>query len=195
MPRLDQRLGFTRYEADEAYKKALDAFKKKDMDTAIDAITAAIEALPNNSEYYAARGFMFYEDGEREKAREDFESALKCYRYEMLAHYGLGMLAYREALTIEEPAAWDVALQHFLTAHRADPARGETLYYLALVSYYKRDYPNAVSYMLRAQQAFEAAGDRRAKSHAEKWVKEFTRMANKTRELLTAVQNPLELPE
>ncbi len=193
MPRLDQRLGFTRYEADEAYKRALDAFKKRDMDAAIDGMNAAIEALPNNSEYYAARGFMYYEDGEHKKAHADFDESLKRYRYEMLAHYGLGMLAYREATQKDEPAAWDVALQHFLTAHRADPARAETLYYLALVYYHKRDYPNAVTYMLRAQEAFDAAGDRRSKSHADKWVKEFTRMVNKTRELLTAIQSPLEL--
>ncbi len=189
MPRLDQRLGLTRYEADEAYKRALDSYKGGDFDTAIDSITAAIDALPNHAEYYAARGFFNLEDGEDEKARDDFNAAIKRYKYEMLAHYGLGMLAYKQAAKSTDAADWDEALKHFSTAARIDSQRAETLYYLALVYYHRRDYPNAVQYMLSAQTAFEAAGDRR-KSSADKWVREFTRMVERTRGLLSAAQQP-----
>jgi len=189
MPRLDQRLGLTRYEADEAYKRALDSYKGGDFDTAIDSITAAIDALPNHAEYYAARGFFNLEDGEDEKARDDFNAAIKRYKYEMLAHYGLGMLAYKQAAKSTDVADWDEALKHFSTAARIDSQRAETLYYLALVYYHRRDYPNAVQYMLSAQTAFEAAGDRR-KSSADKWVREFTRMVERTRGLLSAAQQP-----
>ena len=43
MPPINQRLGFTRFEADEYYKQALEAFKKNDFDNAIDAMKNAIE--------------------------------------------------------------------------------------------------------------------------------------------------------
>ncbi|MEP7292308.1 MAG: hypothetical protein ABI835_11020, partial [Chloroflexota bacterium] len=56
MPRINQQLGFTRYEADEYYKQALDAYQKGDLDAAVDAMKNAIAALPKKAEYYAARG-------------------------------------------------------------------------------------------------------------------------------------------
>jgi tetratricopeptide (TPR) repeat protein len=189
MPRLDQRLGLTRYEADEAYKHALDAYKSGAFDNAIDAITAAIDVLPNHAEYYAVRGFFNLEDGEDDLAQADFETALRRDKYEMLAHYGMGMLAYKRAQKSGDADQWDAALNHFTIALRIDPQRAETLYYLALVYYHRRDYPNAVQYMLSAQNAFEANGDRR-KSSADKWVREFTRLVERTRNLLAAAQQP-----
>ncbi|MFN8530050.1 MAG: tetratricopeptide repeat protein [Anaerolineae bacterium] len=194
MPRLEQRLGFTRYEADEAYKRALDAYKKADFDTAIDGMTAAIEALPRHAEYYAARGFLYFEDGEEDKARTDYEEAIRLFKYEMLAHYGLGMIAYRRAQKGEDAALWEEALKHFTTAYRIDPNRPETLYYLALVYYHKRDYPNAVRFMLNAQTAFDRTGDKR-KVNADKWVREFTRWVDRTRELLNAAGTPTGAPQ
>jgi tetratricopeptide (TPR) repeat protein len=176
MPALNQRLGFTRYEADEYYKRALEAYKKGQFDDAIDAMTDAIELLPTKSEYYAARGFFQLEDGARSEAEADFDQALKLYGYEMLAHYGRGMIAYKDK-------AWDEAVQHFTTAFRCDPQRGETLYYLALTYLQKQEPAAALNLMVKAQEAFEKANDKR-KSNAERWVRELGRLVEKSAALL-----------
>ena len=84
MPRIDQHLGFTRFAADEYYKQALEAFKKGDFDAAVDDMKNAIAALPRKAEYYAARGFMYLEDGVTQSALDDFDQALKIFPHEML---------------------------------------------------------------------------------------------------------------
>ncbi|MBC8170966.1 MAG: tetratricopeptide repeat protein [Anaerolineae bacterium] len=170
MARITQRLGLTRFEADEYYKKALAAYEKRSLDEALINLSDAINALPNNSEYYAARGFMYLEDGIDDKAAADFNQALKLYPYEMLAHYGLGVVAYREK-------RWEIALKHFLAAYQADPKRSETLYYLALVYYQQRDYASALQVMKQALDLLDAAGDKR-KIDAQKWVRVLEKLAN-----------------
>src|SRR5262245_6689331 len=132
MPRLNQHLGLTRFSADEHYKRALDSYQKGQFDDAVDAMTDAIEELPTKSEYFAARGYFYLEDGVRDKAQTDFERALKIYPYEMLAHYGLGLIAYKGK-------NFDEALEHFTKAYRSDPQRPETQYYLALVCHNRHD--------------------------------------------------------
>jgi Flp pilus assembly protein TadD len=165
MARLTQRLGLTRYEADEEYRMALEAFAKRRFDEAILHMDKAIEILPTKSEYFAARGFFYLEDGVKHKAQPDFEQALKLYRYEMLAHYGRGIIAY-------DDKNWDEALAHFTDAYRANPKRPETLYYLALVYHRKGNNEGARQLMEQAQAGFEAANDRR-KGDAGRWLKEF----------------------
>ena len=167
MPRINQRLGFTRFEADENYKHALDYFRKNDFDNAIDAMTRAIEALPTNAEYYAARGMMYLEDRVTQKALDDFETALSLFPYEMLAHYGRGIVAYQDK-------AWDAALEHFTAAYNANTSRPETLYYLALVYYHRREYASATNLMAQAHALFEKANDRR-KADAARWVRELSK--------------------
>ncbi|MDX2139984.1 MAG: tetratricopeptide repeat protein [Chloroflexota bacterium] len=171
MPSFNQRMGFSRYEADEYYRRALDAFKKRDFDAAIDAMNDAIELVPRKAEYVAARGFMYLEDGEQKKALEDFHSALVINRYEMLAHYGRGMIAYKDQ-------NWDEALAHFKDAYYADQQRPETLYYLGLVYIHKSDLANAINFLERARQAFEAGGDKR-RGDAERWLKDIQRTAQR----------------
>lgn len=168
---LNQRLGFTRYDADEYYRRALEAFRKGDFDSAIDAMTDAIEMLPTKSEYYAARGFFQLEDAAIKEAQADFEKALKLFPYEMLAHYGLGVIAYKAK-------DWDEALDRFTRAFRADQKRPETLYYLALVYWQKGEPANATNVMGQAQVAFEAAGDKR-KSHADRWLTALGKLVQK----------------
>jgi len=180
MARITQRLGFTRYEADEYYKQALDAYNKRRFDDAILNMDKAIERLPTKSEYYAARGFFYLEDGVKDKALADFEQALKIYRYEMLAHYGRGVIAYNDR-------NWDEALAHFSDAYRADPKRPETLYYLGILYHRKGNNEAAAQLMGQAQAAFEAANDRR-KTDAARWVKEFQK------QLETKGQAKLPLP-
>ncbi|MBC8099602.1 MAG: tetratricopeptide repeat protein [Armatimonadetes bacterium] len=173
MPRLTQRLGLTRYDADANYKKGLVAYEKRNLDEALINLSDAIEALPNNAEYYAARGYMYLEDGIEDKAEADFAQALKLYPYEMLAHYGRGVIAFREQ-------RWVDALAHFTKAYHADPKRAETLYYLALVLHRQADYAQALDIMKQAQTALEAANDRR-KNDAAKWVRVLEKVANAPR--------------
>lgn len=171
MARFTQKLGFSRYEADEYYRRALDAYKKGDFDSAVDAITDAINLLPDKSEYYAARGFFQVEDGAHAEALADFDQALRLYPYEMLAHYGRGMIAYKNK-------DWDAALAHFTMAQRIDPQRPETLYYLALAHYHRGDLASAINTMGQAQAAFERANDKR-KADVARWLREFQRMIEK----------------
>jgi tetratricopeptide (TPR) repeat protein len=169
MPRIDQRLGFTRYEADEHYRNALNAYHKGDFDNAIESLNQAIDLLPTRSELYAARGFIYLEDGETQQAIEDFEDALKLYPYEMLAHYGMGMIAYHDG-------DWDKALEHFNRAYYADSKRPETNYYLGLVHYHKKQFARALELMTTAQAGLEAANHKQ-KNDAARWVRELTKLA------------------
>ncbi len=176
MPRINQQLGFTRFEADEYYKQALEAYGKGDFDAAVDAMKNAIAALPRKAEYYAARGIMYLEDGVTQSASDDFDEALRLFPHEMLAHYGRGVLAYRDK-------NWDEALQHFTAAYYVDQKRAETLYYLALTYYHKRDFASAANMMKLANERFEAADDKR-KADAAKWLRELAKLADKTAQLL-----------
>ncbi len=169
MARLVQRLGLTRYEADEHYKQALKAYHKHNMDAAILAMEEAIALLPSHAEYLAAKGFFYLEDGVLEKAMDDFEDALKLHPYETLAHFGLGVIAY-------QMKRWDEALKHFNDAYRSDPDRAETLYYLALVYHRKGENKQALVYMQQVQEILEAAADRR-RNDAARWVRQFEKMA------------------
>lgn len=180
MPALNQRLGFTRYDADQYYKQALEHYRKGKFDEAIDAMNSAIELLPTKSEYFAARGFFQLEDGARSEAEQDFAKSLKLYRYEMLAHYGQGVLAYKDE-------SWDEALAHFTEAYKSDPNRAETLYYLALTYLQKGETAAALNVMTRAQAAFEATNDKR-KSYADRWMRELAKLAEKTAGLLARGQ-------
>ncbi len=172
MPSFNQRLGLTRYEADEYYKNALDAYKKRDFDVALDAMNDAIELMPRKAEYLAARGFIYLEDGEQKRALDDFHAALVLNRYEMLAHYGRGIVAFQDE-------NWEEALAHFKDAYYADQTRPETLYYLGLTSFRKHDFANAIDFMERARQSFERAGDKR-KADAERWLREIQRVIERT---------------
>lgn len=180
MSRITQRLGFTRFEADEYYRKALVEFRKRHFSEAIHLMDSAIEVLPHNPEYYAARGYMFLEDAVHDKAEADFDHALKLYPHEMLAHYGRGMIAY-------SAHDYDAALQHFTAAYYANQERPETLYYLALTYFHKRDLASAANLMKLAHDHFEAANDKR-KNDAARWLRELSKLAQKTAALLK--QNP-----
>lgn len=164
---INQRWGISRYEADEYYRRALEAYRKRAFDDAVDAMNDAIEALPTKSEYYAARGLILLEDGELERARADFETALHYFRYEMLAHYGLGALAYKAG-------KFDEAIRHFMQAYFIDTERAETLYYLALSHYRRGDLAAAIDFMVRANDRLEQANDRR-KADAARWLREFAK--------------------
>jgi len=165
MPSFNQRFGFTRAEADEHYRLALEAYRKKHYDTAIEELTKALAMLPTHSEYYAARGLIYLEDSVNDKAEADFTTALQHFTYEMLAHYGLGMIAYQSK-------DWPSAIRHFTQAHYIDAARPETMYYLALAYFHSGDTASAANFMAQAHANFTAANDKR-KADSGKWIKKL----------------------
>ena len=126
MTTLAQRLGVARYDADEHYKAALLAFGGRDLARARAEIQMAIDLLPKHAEYHAAQGFFLLEDKDGANAKVALERALALNAYEMMANYGLGMIAYRDK-------NWEKAHRYFLQALAAQPARAETQYYLAMV--------------------------------------------------------------
>lgn len=176
---LSKRLGLTRYEADEYYQLALDAYNRKKFDDAHENLGYAIELLPHRAEFYAARGFFHLEDGEPDEAREDFEEALKRNQYEMLAHYGLGILAYQDS-------EWDEAIERFRRARAADMNRPESAYYLALAYHRKRDNLNAEREMRAAVALFARINDGKRARYAERWLGEIEKLAQEQRERATA---------
>ena len=168
MPRLTHRFGLSRYNADEHYKRALEFYDKRDINEAILAMGLAIELLPTNSEYYAARGFYYLEDGVKKKAAADFKKALELYPFEMLAHYGRGVIGYQDK-------NWQDAVAHFTDAYRADPERPETLYYLALSHHHNGENRQALPFMRQAYARLEALDDKR-KGDAQRWVRQLERL-------------------
>ncbi|HLV36764.1 MAG TPA: tetratricopeptide repeat protein [Spirillospora sp.] len=169
MAKLTQRLGLPRYEADEHYKLALAAFDKGDYDQAIDHLDKAIDLLPSQPEYHAARGYIYLRDGVRDKAETEFDEALRLHEFELLAHYGRGVLAYRDK-------NWEDAETFFSRALAVDPERPETLYYLALVFHRQRKNDAALDLMQKALEKFEAANDKR-RTDARQWVRELEKQA------------------
>lgn len=164
---VNQRLGFTRYAADEAYRRALEAMAKSDYQAAFGLMNEAIAELPRNSEYLATRGLIHYEEAEWDEARADFEAALKLHRYEVLANYGLGMLALRE----NRPEA---ALPYLKTASYTQKGKPEVAFALAVAYARTGDLVNAVNTMGQAHAQFEKTNDKR-KAESAKWLREFAR--------------------
>lgn len=168
MAYLSQRLGLTRYEADEYYALALDAYQKGKFDDAIDNVGFAITLLPLNSEYHAARGLFYLEDGVDDKAKASFDEALRLHDGEVLANYGLGVLAFRKQ-------EWSTAARWFNKARAVNPTRPEIPYYLALIRHRQQDNHMAKTYMEQALQLMDDVGDKR-KVQARRWVREFEKL-------------------
>ena len=168
MSYLSQRLGLTRYEADEYYAQALDAFQNGDLDTAIDKLGFALTLLPVNSEYYAVRGLCYLEDGVEDKAKTDFEQALNIHSGEVLANYGMGVLEYRNK-------NWDESVAWFNKARAVNPMQVEIPYYLAMIYHRQQDNRTAKTYMQQAQQLMEDADDKR-RADAKRWIREFEKL-------------------
>jgi len=159
-----QRLKLNRFEADEYYKQALEQYRKGDYEEAILQVARAIELLPDNAEYYAARGLMYYQAKVDDLAQKDFQKALTLYPHELLAHYGLGAVAYRDA-------RYEDAAQHFNAAYRLDTARAETLYFMAL-TYHKLNRNDFAGPIMRMAHDLFPEADARRKD-AAKWLRYF----------------------
>ncbi|NJR12852.1 tetratricopeptide repeat protein, partial [bacterium] len=162
-------LGRHPYEADEAYKAALDLYSKKDMEEALNHIAQALKLHPYHAEYHATQGFFYLEHGARDKAAAAFAEALKHNQYEMMAHYGLGVLAYKTQ-------DWPTAVQHFNLAHMIAPNRAETLYYLALAQRQSGQTPAALTSMQKALALYDKIPEAKKQARdARAWIADWER--------------------
>jgi tetratricopeptide (TPR) repeat protein len=166
MAKLSARFGLSRYEADEYYRIAIDFYRKNSLQEAIQNMDYALMLLPNNAEYWAARGFFYWEDGVFDKAESDFDQALKHNSFEIMGNYGKGAMAYRR----EE---WQVALDYFMKAWAADGGRGDTLYYVALCHFRLKHYAEAKKWLTQAQEAYTRQNDKTHQKDLEKWLSEI----------------------
>lgn len=183
---LSQRIGLTRFEADEYYAKALEAYEKNQLDEAITHIDFALTLLPQNSEYHAVRGLFFMEDGNSDPARESFTAALNLHEAELLANYGMGVLAFRDK-------QWDEAREWFNKARTVNPTQVELPYYLALVYHRQQDNKTAKAYMEQALELMEDAGDKR-RSSAKRWLREFDKLIKEAETIREEKPTQRELP-
>ena len=168
MTSLAQRLGLSRYEADQRYRAGLAAFAARDPGSAIAELNAAIELLPNHAEYHAALGLLLLEDKQKPAAVAAFDEALRLNPYEALANYGKGMIAYRAK-------DWQVAEAHFFKALAAQPERAEAQYYIGMIKHRLGQNAEALEWMRSAAVAFAAENDRR-ESHCTAWLREFEKL-------------------
>ncbi len=183
---LSGRLGLTRYQADEYYAQALDAYEKGNLEGALENIGYALALLPQNSEYLAARGLFHLEQGDEDAARESFEGALAIHDGEALANYGMGALAYRDS-------AWDDAVVFFNKARAINPTQVEIPYYLALIYHRQQDNRTAQTYMEQALQLMEDAGDKR-RTDARRWVREFEKLVKQQEKIEDEIPVQSALP-
>ena len=124
--------------------------------------------LPTQAEYHATLGFFLLEGKDVFAAKEVFQRALELHPYEMLANYGLGMIAYRDK-------DWVTAAACFTNALAAQPERAETQYYLAMISHRLGENQVALKWMKSAEALFVKTEDRRER-HCQTWIREFERL-------------------
>ena len=165
---LARRLGTARYRADEHYRASLKSFVKRDLAASITELRHSLDLLPDHAEYQAALGFMLLDDRRQSEAQAQFERALSLNRYEMLANYGLGAIAYRGK-------QWQAALDYFETALLAQPKRAETQYYLAMAYHRLGQNQAALEWMRQAESNFAKTKDRR-QSQCAAWAREFDKL-------------------
>ena len=168
MAKLIQRLGWTRYDADARYKRALRAYQQGDFVETQAQMRLAIELLPSHAEYHAAQGFFFLEDDSQSEAIAAFERALSLNPYEMMANYGRGIIAWRDK-------DWEAAAAAFLDALAAQPTRPETHYCLALAKHRQGDNALAFKWMQGAQSGFAKTKDKR-EERCRAWMRELMKL-------------------
>ena len=192
MPGFNQRFGLNRYAADEYYHRALAAIARRDYDRAIAALNDAIAELPRNAEYIAARGLVHLEEAEYDEAEADFVAALDIDKFEMLANYGLGIIALKRQ-------EYHIAVKYLQSAYYIDQKRPETLYALGVAFYQSGDLVNATQFMGKANELFEKANDKR-KSESARWLRELANHVAKPARpvspaLPTSQQQPLPMSD
>jgi tetratricopeptide (TPR) repeat protein len=108
------------------------------------------------------------ENDQPEDARASFEQALRLHSGELLANYGMGVLAFRAK-------QWDDARQWFNKARAVNPTQVEIPYYIALTYHRQQDNKTAKAYMEQAHDLMDDAGDKR-RTDAKRWLREFDKL-------------------
>ncbi len=156
--------------AERYYERGLDELSKDRLSQALADLDQAIAQNPRNAEYYAARGLALLRDEWEADAEQDFAQALKLDATQWLAHYGRGMLAFKEG-------DFTAALDHFSRAQRLAPQRPEIYVYRA-ASFFRAGNPReAIADIEYALTLFEPRDRRR--EQAGQWLEIFRRAASR----------------
>lgn len=121
-------LGTGRARAQQHYERALQYYDAGKIEMAVADLSEAIAYNRRRVEFYVARGLFWFEMDELAYAESDFESALRLNPDEMIAHYGLGMVAHAEG-------RYEDGVHHFTHALECDPERGECYYFRSICHY------------------------------------------------------------
>jgi tetratricopeptide (TPR) repeat protein len=95
--------GFNKYPESKAMVQNLINYyllTAKEPKKALKYLNTAIEKYPEQSQYYSAKGQIFDETGEKEKARKFYEKALEINPEDFTATYNLGVIFYNRGVEI-----------------------------------------------------------------------------------------------
>ncbi|HRE47010.1 MAG TPA: tetratricopeptide repeat protein [Aggregatilineales bacterium] len=172
----------SRITAEQYYMRSLKHYDEGDLENALLDISEAIYLDPRFGPYYSTRGMYYITRGEVTGAAADFAYALKMSRRDWLAHYGMGILKYKEGYMAEALLAFDTALKF-------KPRRPEIWYYRAAAAFYNNDFERASESIEKALMYFPA-NDKRTRE-AKLWKKEIDgKLPKKERTRETDTTNP-----
>jgi lipoprotein NlpI len=165
-------LGSRRARAQQHFERALRLYDEGESWLAIADLTEAIRCNRRRAEYYSARGLFWAEVGCFDHAEADFEAALRIDPTEMIAHYGLGMVAFAEE-------RYEDAVRRFAQAIECDPNRGECYYFRSVCHYHSGALEPAEIDMDFARQLMAAEDPRQL--DAARWLGMYQRERKKVR--------------
>lgn len=150
--------------AQRYYERGLDYFAKKKWKPALADLDEALELEPDNAEYYITRGLILLQQDEDDEAEIDFADGLRLDRTQWLAHYGRGIIAFKQE-------NYQTAIDQFSRAQHVAPERPEVYFYRAVAFHEMGNSAEAVRDMEFAQRLI---GDEDARhSQTQKWLKVF----------------------
>ena len=112
-------------------------------DSNIDEINSLLKIIPNDSELYFQRGYLFYSHEDYEKASDDFSICIRLQPDEILYHF-------YKAMTDMKWGKNRVAIDGFNEVVKMKPDHAEAYFYLGILHH--RVYEN-----IQAQEAFDNA--------------------------------------
>lgn len=118
------------------YKLGVIDLKKRKYGSALQQFDQALIHKPDFLVGYVARGVALYEQGNKERARLEFEEALKRDTKSDLASFNLGVLFFNDGLV-------DRALKIFHELKKANPHNLDARYQLSYIYFQKEEMPAA----------------------------------------------------
>ncbi|MCZ7547145.1 MAG: tetratricopeptide repeat protein [Anaerolineae bacterium] len=158
--------------AQQHYERALAFYDAGKIEMAVADLSEAIRHNHRRADLYAARGLVWAELGEYPYAEYDFETARRLSGGAMIAHYGLGMVAYFGA-------RYDEAIYHFSRALERDPERAECYYFRSVCHYENAALDQAEVDMSFARQLLPPEDPRQL--DAARWLGVYRREREKIR--------------